>query len=107
MAETQLPKDLTDRSVQVLAPDVVDVIATTATSARITLTNPTEIVMLSVIEAVWVAFGDGAVVAVIGTDAVSFLIPGGGVTVAVPAGATHVAAIRDNTNGKLCIAKLL
>ena len=107
MTNVKLVKDENHHSVQALAPDNVIVISTSASSARDVLANNTQVVMISVTEATWVAFGDGTVVAVVGTNAVSFLIPGGGVTLKVPDGVTHVAGIRETTSGKLCVTKLV
>lgn len=107
MTEPSLPVDAHSTGIQVLAPAGVVTIDFTGTTARVALTALSKIVMISTTVAVWVAFGTGSIVATNAGDTVSFLIPGGGVTVAVPAGSTNIAAIRETDSGTVCVTRLV
>lgn len=108
MAEkaVEMPSDNRARPIQVLAPDATATLTVTGTSSRVAIPAGTEICMLSATQAAWVVFGNGSVDAVVGTTP-SFLLPAGGVSVRVPDGVTHIAAIQNDTAGKVCLTKLV
>lgn len=100
-----LPRDARATPVQALAPGTSLTITTSGTSSRATLPVDAAVVMISSTESAWIAFGDNTINAAVGGTG-SFLLPGGGVTVAVPEGSTHVAAIQHSTSGSVCVVEV-
>lgn len=104
---TELPTDAKAHPIQVLAPDATVTINTTASSQNIAIPAGIVVAMLSATQATWVEFGPSSgVTAVIGGSP-SFLLPAGGVSIRIPDGSTHMAAIQNDTGGRVCLTKLV
>jgi hypothetical protein len=105
--ETELPTDARAQAIQVLAPEASSTINTTVSSSNAPIPAGAGICLLSATQAVWIAFGtSGGVSATVGSSP-SFLVPAGGLSVRLPEGTTHWAAIRNDTDGRVCLTKLV
>lgn len=104
---TELPTDRKAHPIQVLAPDATASIATSAGSSNVAIPAGTVVAMLSATQSSWIEFGTSSGVTASVATSPSFLLPAGGVAVRIPDGATHMAAIQNDTAGRVCLTKLV
>lgn len=104
LRDVNLPKDADAQPIQVLRPSTIVNVATSNSSTATPLPSGADLVEIAVTEDAYIEFG------LTGTTAASsssMFFPKGVAVYRVPIGATHLAHIRDTTNGRISITKLI
>lgn len=104
----QLPTDKNAIALQILSPAYASAVNGTivATSQRVALPTDSEILFITNTQDMWVAFGTGSIVAVSQASG-TFLLLAGERPLQKPSGATHLAVIRNTTDGLFSVTCLI
>lgn len=97
-----MPYDANGEAVQTLFPTSPTNASTSGTSARVAIPDDSDVVRVASTEAVYLKFGDSAVVA----TSSDILFPAGVEVFKVPETYTHVAFIQVSSAGTISICKM-
>lgn len=108
MTTPKLPRDSLSAPIQVLGLDSASAVRGTVTnsSGELTLPVTSAVHYISLTQPTWVKYGKTPVTAVPDTNGNTLLNAGDRVLKAPP-GATHIAFIRDSSDGKISITSMV